>query len=188
MELKFIKSALKPNDWIHDSRKEVAFIGRSNVGKSSLINALFHTSIVKVSTTPGRTRLINFFDTNKNYRVVDLPGYGYSKININDVLKINNNVTLYLNNRENLSLIILVVDINVVTIKDTNMIQELIKINKPFVIVLNKIDKLSKSYFDNNKTKIANFLNIDVNKLIPISAKKGTNLNNLLLVINKSVE
>ncbi len=185
MNLKFLKSALLEDDWIHDTRKEVAFIGRSNVGKSSLINALFNTNIVKVSSTPGRTRLINFFDTDKNFRIIDLPGYGYSKIHAKQVLEINSNVTNFLNNRDNLVLIILVLDINVITPKDIDMINKLLEIHRPFLIVLNKIDKLAKSYFDNNKHKIAEYLNVSDDVLIPVSAKNKTFLNLIINHLNK---
>lgn len=184
MTLKFLKSALLESDWIHDNRKEVAFIGRSNVGKSSLINALFNSNIVKTSSTPGRTQMINFFDTDKNFRIIDLPGYGYSKIKLDDVIKINKNINQYLNERVNLKLIVLVLDINVITNKDQIMIDELIKLNKPFIIALNKTDKLNKSYFDNNKHKIAQYLDVDETYLIPVSAKNKNNLNKIVTFLN----
>ena len=184
MNLKFLKSALKESDWIHDQRKEIAFIGRSNVGKSSLINALFNTNIVKTSSTPGRTQMINFFDTNKNFRIIDLPGYGYSKIKLEDVIKINEYINHYLNHRDNLKLIVLVLDINVITNKDQDMINELIKLNKDFIIVLNKTDKLNKSYFDNNKHKIAQYLSVNSEHLIPVSAKNKNNLNKIVTFFN----
>lgn len=185
MILRFIKSALKEEEWISDSRKEVAFIGRSNVGKSSLINALFNTNIVKVSSTPGRTRLINFFDTDKNFRVVDLPGYGYSKIKLENVQEINKEVNEYLNFRANLVLIILVLDINVIMPKDVEMIQHLMQINKPFIVVLNKIDKLAKSYFQNNKLKIAQYLDVNWQELYPVSTKTKQNLSSIVKRLNE---
>ena len=185
MTLKFLKSALVPSDWLNDSRKEVALIGRSNTGKSSLINALFNTNIVRTSNTPGRTRLINFFDTNGKYRIVDLPGYGYSKINANDSALINKYVTHYLRTRTNLSLIVLVVDINVITNKDQEMVQVLKQTNHSFLIALNKTDKLAKSYFANHQKVIADYLDVDPTLLIPVSAIKKDNLSALLGTINK---
>ncbi|MBO6103930.1 ribosome biogenesis GTP-binding protein YsxC [bacterium] len=186
MTLKFLKSALMPSDWLNDTRKEVALIGRSNTGKSSLINAMFNTDIVRTSNTPGRTRLINFFDTNGKYRIIDLPGYGYSKINAQDSALINKYVTHYLRTRINLTLIVLVVDINVITNKDQEMVQVLKEAKHPFIIALNKTDKLAKSYFDNHQQIIAQYLDVDSSLLIPVSAVKKTNLNTLLAVINKS--
>ena len=175
-----------PSDWLNDTRKEVALIGRSNTGKSSLINAMFNTDIVRTSNTPGRTRLINFFDTNGKYRIIDLPGYGYSKINAQDSALINKYVTHYLRTRTNLTLIVLVVDINVITNKDQEMVQVLKEAKHPFIIALNKTDKLAKSYFDNHQQIIAQYLDVDSSLLIPVSAVKKTNLNTLLAVINKS--
>ena len=76
----FIKSASKESEWINDDKIEICFIGRSNVGKSTLINALAKQKISRTSNTPGRTQLVNFFDFGK-YRLIDLPGYGYAKVN-----------------------------------------------------------------------------------------------------------
>src|ERR1043165_2293408 len=76
----FLKSALKESDWPHDQTPEIAFLGRSNVGKSSLINSLLGVSgLARTSSTPGRTQLLNFFLINRRFRFVDLPGYGYAK-------------------------------------------------------------------------------------------------------------
>lgn len=77
----FVKSALKPSHWITDGRPEVAFLGRSNVGKSSLINSLLmRKSLARTSNTPGRTQSINYFLINGSFYFVDLPGYGYAKV------------------------------------------------------------------------------------------------------------
>src|SRR2546430_6942279 len=76
----FLKSALKEPDWPHDNIPEIAFIGRSNVGKSSLINSLLGVrGLARTSSTPGRTQVLNFFLINRQFRVVDLPGYGYAR-------------------------------------------------------------------------------------------------------------
>src|SRR5215471_8414372 len=76
----FLKSALKEADWPHDATPEIAFLGRSNVGKSSLINSLLSVrGLARTSSTPGRTQMLNFFLINKQFRFVDLPGYGYAK-------------------------------------------------------------------------------------------------------------
>src|SRR2546428_11295547 len=76
----FLKSALKESDWPHDEVSEVAFLGRSNVGKSSLINSLLGVrGLARTSSTPGRTQMLNFFLINRHFRFVDLPGYGYAR-------------------------------------------------------------------------------------------------------------
>src|SRR3982751_5910398 len=76
----FVKSAFKETDWPRDNRSEIAFLGRSNVGKSSLINSLLGVrGLARTSSTPGRTQMLNFFLINKQFRFVDLPGYGYAR-------------------------------------------------------------------------------------------------------------
>src|SRR6266511_4171860 len=77
---KFVKSAFKDTDWPHDKRPEIAFLGRSNVGKSSLMNSLLGVrGLARTSSTPGRTQALNFFLINDSFRFVDLPGYGYAR-------------------------------------------------------------------------------------------------------------
>ncbi|WP_412032226.1 ribosome biogenesis GTP-binding protein YihA/YsxC [Malacoplasma muris] len=179
----FIKSAESPRDWISDTKKEICFIGRSNVGKSSLINTLANNNIAKTSNMPGRTQLVNFFDFGK-YRVVDLPGYGFANVSKSKQLDLLNIINTYLTQRENLICVFLVCDINVITEKDVEMVDFLSNNFPNFYILLNKSDKYSKSHFDNNKIKIASYLNVDVDKLIPISAKKKTNITKLFNCID----
>src|SRR5687768_5730395 len=78
-KITFIKSAKVPKDFPHGSKPEVAIAGRSNAGKSSLINIMARSKVAKVSSTPGKTRLLNFFDYDNKFRLVDMPGYGFSK-------------------------------------------------------------------------------------------------------------
>lgn len=179
----FIKSAASYSDWICDSKKEICFVGRSNVGKSSLINALANQSIAKTSNTPGRTQLVNFFDFGK-FRLIDLPGYGYAKVSKEKKLELLSMINEYLIKRENLIFVFQICDINVITDKDVEMADFLKNNFDNFAILLNKMDKYNKSHFDNNKHKIAKYLNVDVDKLIPISAKKKNNLNKILEKIN----
>ena len=122
----FIKSAFSSNEWINDDIVEVAFVGRSNVGKSSLINSLAKKKIAIVSKTPGRTQLANFYGFN-NFRIIDLPGYGYakaSKFKKDDLIKVIDNILLF---RKNLFTIYLICDINVVTKTDLDVYNYLSK-------------------------------------------------------------
>src|SRR2546421_9208114 len=108
---KFVKSAFEESQWPRDGRAEVAFLGRSNVGKSSLINSLLGTKgLARTSNTPGRTQLINFFSINDAFYFVDLPGYGYARVP-SDVKKLwGPMIEKYLATRPNLVLSILITD------------------------------------------------------------------------------
>lgn len=178
----FIKSANSQSDWIFDNVKEICFVGRSNVGKSSLINVLSNKKIAKTSNTPGRTQLANFFDF-QSFRIVDLPGYGYSSVSKSKKLILLNIIDEYLNNRQNLVGVIQICDINVITQQDIEMANFLQKKFQNHYIFLNKADKYSKSHFDNNKYKIANYLGVDVNVLLSISTKNKLNIDKALEII-----
>lgn len=182
----FIKSAASINDWINDTKKEVCFVGRSNVGKSSIINALANNSIAKTSNTPGRTQLANFFDFNK-FRLVDLPGYGFANVNKSKKIELLKIINDFLVNRKNLTLVIQICDINILTEKDVEMTNFIKNNFDNHFILLNKMDKYNKSHFDNNKHKIASYLGVDISNLLPVSAKKRTNINKVLDLINKYV-
>ena len=137
---KFIKSAYSDADWINDQTTEIAFIGRSNVGKSSLINALANQKIAITSKTPGRTQLANFYDFGK-YRIIDLPGYGYAKANKAkkvDLIKVIDNV---FTNRVNIFAFFQICDANVITEEDVNMHKYLAKKFANCFVILNKVDK-----------------------------------------------
>lgn len=183
----FIKSASSINNWIIDSKKEICFLGRSNVGKSSLINSLANQSISNTSKTPGRTQLINFFDFD-SYRLVDLPGYGYAKISKTKKEEINNFLFEYLSKRENLVGIFQICDIGVITSQDVDVANFVSKKFSNHYIILNKVDKLNKSYFHNNCTKISKLLNVSQSNLVPISTKNKYNLSSLISVINKIIQ
>jgi GTP-binding protein len=126
------------------SLPEFAFVGRSNVGKSSLINMLSgqKKNIAIVSSTPGRTRLINFFNINKKWKLVDLPGYGYAKISKTDQGKFQEFVSDYLLNRETLRCVFVLIDSKIPPQQlDLRFTQWLMESNIPFVLVFTKADK-----------------------------------------------
>lgn len=185
--VKFIKSAADESGWINDAKNEVCFIGRSNVGKSTLINAITSTKIARTSNTPGRTQLINFFDMG-NYRLVDLPGYGYAKVSQTKKLELSDMIIDYLNKRENLKLVFQVCDANVITPLDLDMANFLKSIfHENHYIILNKIDKESKSFFHNNKHKFVDYLELDIERFIPVSAIKKTNITEIYNIIKNNI-
>jgi len=143
----FLKSALKESDWPQDAVPEIAFLGRSNVGKSSLINSLLGVrGLARTSSTPGRTQVLNFFLINHRFRFVDLPGYGYARAP--RVLKAEWSAAAeeYLAKREQLVLSIHIVDSRHEPSKQDLQLHEwLMHDQKPHLIVATKADKLSKN-------------------------------------------
>lgn len=144
--LVFLKSAVKPEHYPNADRPEIALIGRSNAGKSSFINAIGNRKLAKVSGQPGKTRLLNFFDWGENYRLVDMPGYGYSARSGNEQRSWQQMIENYLSLRGNLVGLILIMDIRRSWSKDEEGLKLwLQKINQPVVVILNKADKLSRN-------------------------------------------
>ena len=142
----FIISAPNKNSWPDDDVKEVCFLGKSNVGKSSLLNALTNNKkMAKVSSTPGCTKLINFFDVNGKYRLVDAPGYGYHKNSITSDKMFAKMMDEYINERDNVRLFVLLVDSrHPLSDDDINCFNSLITTGKEIVVVATKADKLNQ--------------------------------------------
>ncbi|WP_293442265.1 ribosome biogenesis GTP-binding protein YihA/YsxC [Persephonella sp.] len=145
-KVKFVKSAVSPKDYPPPHYPEIAIVGRSNVGKSSLINAIFRRNIAKVSSSPGKTRLINFFLLNDSIYFVDLPGYGYASVSKAERQKWKKMIETYFQTRENLSLVIMLVDSRHQPTKlDIMMKDWLESIGIPYVVAATKADKLNQS-------------------------------------------
>ena len=155
---------------------EIAFLGRSNVGKSSLINALIGSREAKVSSTPGRTRAINFFALHEGKKVrptlifADLPGYGYAKISKSISSEWPKFIEPYLADRETLALCICLVDTNIPPqANDTQLITYLKQSQRPFLVVGTKADRISNNVLA--KSLAALKREHDISEILPISAK-----------------
>ena len=165
MEIKqseFITSAVKPEQYPTDNRLEIAFVGRSNVGKSSLINSLTNRrKLVKVSRTPGKTRLVNFFLINNDFYFVDLPGYGYAKVSRTEKESWGKFIETYLVNRGQLKRIILLVDCRREPSEDDKLMYNFIKhYGYDCTVVATKTDKLTKNELKKNMTMLKKELDL----------------------------
>ena len=169
----FITSAVKPSQYPGTDLPEIAFAGRSNVGKSSLINGLINRKrLVKTSSTPGRTQLVNFFMINSAFVFVDLPGYGYAKVPISVKKTWGPMIETYLSTRETLQGVVLIMDLRRTPgLEELKFIDWLNHYDIPVILVLTKADKLSKTKQIKQVIAISKTLSIDKNSLILFSTK-----------------
>jgi len=168
---------------------EICFVGRSNVGKSSLINMILSRKIAKISATPGKTRFLNYFLINNNFYFVDLPGYGYAKISKEEQEKWKIFITSYLQNNQNLKLVFQLIDVrHEYKNNDKIMVDFLEYYNIPYIVVLTKSDKLGQQKINEQYNYYKNIFKDK--SLILTSANKniGKNqiLEDLLYHLNKS--
>lgn len=142
----FVKSATQPGNYPEGLLPEVAFAGRSNVGKSSLINVLVNRrALVRTSSTPGRTQLLNFFDVNETFSLVDLPGYGFAKVPLAVKKNWGPMVRTYLEKRANLKAVVVLFDIRrVPREEDLQLLDWLEEFSIPTIPVLTKVDKIGR--------------------------------------------
>ncbi len=181
----FIKSATDPYHYPDDLLPEVAFVGRSNVGKSSLINTLVNRKrLARTSNTPGRTQLVNFFVINEALSFVDLPGYGYAKVPISVKRGWSAMVEGYLEGRENLRLVVMILDIRREPSGNDDMLAQWLRDNNiEIAFVLTKTDKISRSQGNIARRKIGEHLGVPHDELLPFSAKTRSGKDEIWRVI-----
>jgi len=172
---KFICSAVTPGQYPPDDLLEVAFAGRSNVGKSSLINKILNRKkLVRTSKTPGRTQLLNFFEINELWRFVDLPGYGYAKVPAEVQKRWRPMVESYLTTRVNLRGMVWLLDIRREVSKEDLQLWDWLQAKQvEVIIVVTKADKLSKNKRNKQAASIARSLGREAQELIQFSATSG---------------
>lgn len=177
----FVKGVVSEDDVLEDGKPQVAFIGRSNVGKSSVINSLTgQKNLAITSSFPGRTKQINIFLLNKTCYLLDLPGYGFAKGSKEEQRKIQQLIYWYFfqSNYEQKT-VVLIIDAEVgLTKTDIEMINSLDQSGKNIIIVANKIDKIKKSALYAQMQKIKN--DVGQFKVIPYSAEKKIGVSDLL--------
>src|SRR6185312_490937 len=184
----FIKSAFAEADWPRDPKSEIAFLGRSNVGKSSLMNSLLGVrGLARTSSTPGRTQSLNFYLINGQFRFVDLPGYGYARAPKTIKADWNKAAEDYLAKRDQLVLSIHLVDSRHEPSKQDLQLHEwLQEYEKPRLIVATKSDKLSNNELRKNLEHIARVLNVD--SVMAYSAKSGRGREELWRAIKSAID
>ncbi|HAS80918.1 MAG: putative GTP-binding protein EngB [Candidatus Nomurabacteria bacterium GW2011_GWE1_32_28] len=182
---KFIKGVIGEDKVFTDGIPQIAFLGRSNVGKSSLINGLTHSSISRKSAFPGSTQEINIFLINKSIYFVDLPGYGFTRVSGIGKEKIGNLITEYIFNPNfNQKKILLIIDAKTgMTEQDIEVFEELEKHEKDFIIILNKIDKINQSDFHHRLVETKKFAGEYL--VFPCSSKTKKGLDPILNYILK---
>lgn len=173
-QAKFVTSVAEKENLIQDGKSQIAFVGRSNVGKSSIINSLTNVSkLAKTSSIPGRTQLINYFSINNDeYYFVDLPGYGFTKTGKAKKEAWASLIEDYLLESQDLKLIVLLVDIRHEPTELDKLMQRFVFTqNIPCLIVATKSDKIAKSKIRNYLMKIANKMSVGINNVYSYSTE-----------------
>ena len=189
--VEFIGGMAEKHGWRPESAlPEVAFAGRSNVGKSSLLNALVRRkSFARVSRTPGRTREINFFRVNNTFVLVDLPGYGYARVSKTKKAEWRPMIESYLRRTTQLRGIVLLLDIRREPSEDDRaMLDFLAELGVPTIVALTKADKLTKADAREKVAKISRILALEPDQVIQFSAHSGEGRVELLEAVTQIVE
>jgi len=168
---------------------EIAFAGRSNVGKSSLLNCLVNRrNLVKTSAKPGKTQSLNFFLLDNCIYLVDLPGYGYARVSKKMQASWQNLITAYLETRENLKCVVVIVDLrHEVKIVDLQLLDWLRNCNKPYLLVYTKADKLSANQRSKNAAILDAGFGVSKSDRVLFSAKTGMGRDNLLSALDSFI-
>lgn len=190
-QAEFIRSAVRPADFLRDGLPQVVFAGRSNVGKSSVINRLLNRkNLARVGSAPGKTTHINYFCIDQKLYLVDLPGYGYAKVSKYERDRWGRLIEAWFADTDRMAAGMLIVDArHKPTADDCTMAQVFLSTRKPFIVVANKVDKLKKSEIEGNIQLIWNTLELpESTPLMQFSAEKGDGKAELLSQILCNLE
>ena len=185
----YVIGGTKSQHFPTDNLPELLFVGRSNVGKSSFINALCNKTIARTSSNPGKTQVINFFLINEKFYFVDVPGYGYAKVSKTKIEEFGKMIENYITNRETLKAVFLLVDFKVGPTSDDLLMYEFLKFyNKKIYIICTKSDKVNMSNRVKAKKNILSKLDIDESSLLITSSDNKIGIDKILDLIEEIVE
>ncbi len=190
-KVEFVKSAARSGDFLRDGLPQIAFAGKSNVGKSSVLNCVLQRkNFARVGQKPGKTIHINYFSVDKTAYLVDLPGYGYAQVSESEKERWGKLMESYFACSELITLGVMIVDARHEPTKLDVVMAELFRsTGRPFVVVANKLDKLKPREIEPNMARIRATLQLsEETKLIPFSAEKGTGRGDLVSVLLKACE
>ena len=190
-QAQFVRSAARPGDFPRDRLSQVVFAGRSNVGKSSVINRLLNRkNLARVGSAPGKTTHINYFLIDERFYLVDLPGYGYAKVSKQERDRWGRLIEAWFADTSLMTLGILVVDARHKPTADDQTMSDFFRSSgKPYAVVANKLDKVKKSEVQANLEQISQVLELPQSiPVIPFSAEQGDGRQALLDQILKQVE
>lgn len=178
-----------PKQYPKGDLPEVVLVGKSNVGKSSFINTMINRkNLARTSNTPGKTRQINFYNIDDTFYFVDLPGYGFSKMSKQEKITSGRYIEEYLEKRENIALIIHLLDIrHKPTEDDMLMYDYILRTNLPFMVVTNKADKIAITKVDGEVQRIKETLGISYSTILPFSAERKIYTNRIWEEIDKII-
>lgn len=183
-----ITTAVDPKGYPESEAPEIAMTGRSNVGKSSVINFLAgRKNLARVGNTPGKTRQINFYSLEGKLVLVDLPGYGYARVSKSEKAKWGKIIETYLNSRKQLVMLLMLVDIrHKPTTDDKIMYEWICSMGKPHIIIATKADKITRTHYPERINEIRKTLNIAPEiPVIPVSVTKKTGYTELWSELEK---
>jgi GTP-binding protein len=188
-EPKFEISVMNESQYPKNGIPEIVLVGKSNVGKSSFVNAMIdRKSLARTSSNPGKTRQLNFYNMDNLFYFVDLPGYGYSEMSKAEQQKVAESIEKYLFTRSQIALIIMLIDIrHKPGVNDLTMLDFIKQTNRNFIVIASKADKIAKTKVNQYAEDIALELNIDKNLVIPFSSESKLNKEEIWKEIEKFI-
>ena len=184
---KFEISAVSKKQYPKDNLPEIVLVGKSNVGKSSFVNTMVNRkNLARTSNVPGKTRQINFYNIDNKFYFVDLPGYGFSKMSKEEKVISGKYIEEYLEEGNNIALIILLLDIrHNPTSDDMLMYDYILKSNLPFIVLTNKADKIAITKVDDEVKRIKDILGISYSTILPFSSERKIYIDKVWEAIEK---